>query len=347
MNLVYDDFGRTMKAREGDLIETIEGNVFDVKGFIHPPDRVIAFIRFTPDSNGDRKKGDTLYRKVYALNERYELLRRRFPQYLMFDSVFNQWLCEVPVEVVKKHYEPAAYLSQLRRKSLPDVLERQALELAQLLHTRSGVSWSALGVSGSLLVGLHTPKSDIDLIVYGSQSCKKVYNTLSSLVRGLGDNMKSYSKQDLRGLFDFRSKDTIMEFEDFVRTESRKLLQGIFHERDYYIRCVKAWNEFPETYGSVQYKPVGETKLRATVTDDSEMIFTPCTYQIDNTRILQGKCEEDPQEIVSFRGRFCEQARKGEEVVARGMIESVKTNDAEHFRLLIGNKPSDYMILAN
>jgi predicted nucleotidyltransferase len=335
-----------MKAREGDFIETIDGNIFDVKGFVHPPGKVIAFIRYTPDLKGARTRGETRYGKVYALRERYNLLKKSFPQYLVFDPVFKQWLCEVPVEAVKQHYQPSAYLSQLRRGEVRDKLEKQALELAELLHTESGVTWDSLGVSGSLLVGLHTPGSDLDLIVYGSRSCWKVYNTLSSLVRDLEGNVRSYGEQDLKELFAFRSKDTIMKFEDFVRTESRKLLQGKFHEKDYFVRCIKAWNEVPEKYGVVQYRPVGEAKLRATVIDDSEMIFTPCTYPIEDTRILQGNSTESPQEIVSFRGRFCEQARKGEKIVARAMIESVKTRDTEHFRLIIGNKPSDYMILA-
>ena len=335
-----------MKAREGDLVETIDDNTFDVKGFVHPPDKVIAFIRFTPDSNGDRKRGETHYRKVYALHERYELLKQKFPQYLVFDPVFSQWLCEVPVEAVTRHYEPAAYLRQLRRKSRLGELEKQALELAELLHAESGVDWGSLGISGSLLAGLHTPTSDIDLIVYGSKSCQKVYGKLRTLAQRAKGKLKLYSRQDLGKLFDFRSKDTSMEFADFVRTESRKLLQGKFHEKDYYIRCVKAWDEVSERYGTVQYDPVGEARLRATVLDDSEMIFTPCTYQIYDTKILQGNCARSPREIVSFRGRFCEQARKGEEVVACGMIESVKTANAEHFRLIIGNKPSDFMILA-
>ncbi len=335
-----------MKAREGDLVETVDGNIFDVKGLAHPPDRVIAFIRFTPDPNGERRRGETRYRKVYALHERYELLRTKFPQYLRFDPVFSQWLCEVPTEAVKQHYEPAVYLSQLRRKSLLDELETQALELAQLLHVKSGVGWSALGVSGSLLTGLHMSKSDIDLIVYGQRNCRKVYNTLRSLVRDKTSGLKSYKKQDLKRLFDFRSKDTMMEFEDFVRTESRKFLQGKFHEKDYFIRCVKAWNEASEAYGVVQYRPVGEAKVRATVTDDSEMIFTPCTYRIDGAQVLEGKNLNSIREITSFRGRFCEQARNGEEIIASGMVESVKKGADEYFRLLLGNKPSDFMILA-
>jgi len=335
-----------MKAREGDLVETIEGNIFDVKGLVHPLDRVIAFIRFTPDLNGERRRGETRYRKVYALHERYELLRRTFPQYLVFDPAFSQWLCEVPTDIVKQHYEPSAYLSQLRRKGIHDELEKQALELAQLLHAESGVGWGALGISGSLLVGLHTSKSDIDLIVYGSQNCRRVYNTLRSLVRSKTSGLKSYKKRDLERLFDFRSKDTMMGFEDFVRTESRKLLQGDFHERDYFIRCVKAWDEMPETYGAVQYKPVGEARVRATVIGDSEMIFTPCIYRIDGVQVLEGNNSNSIREIASFRGRFCEQARNGEEVIASGMVESVKKGASEYFRLLLGNKPSDFMILA-
>jgi len=50
---------------------------------------------------------------------------------------------------------------------------------------------------------------------------------------------------------------------------------------------------------------------------------------------------------VSFLGRFCEQAKKGERVRAQGKVEHVRDyrKNNEYFRLLIGNKPSDYMIL--
>ena len=53
------------------------------------------------------------------------------------------------------------------------------------------------------------------------------------------------------------------------------------------------------------------------------------------------------KEIVSFRGRFCEQARNGETVIAQGKIEkvSVKRDKDEYYRLLLGGKPSDTMVL--
>lgn len=335
-----------MKAREGDLIETFDGNIFDVKGIVHPRDRIIAFIRFTPDSEGERKRGHVRYKKVYPLHERYKLLQKKFPQYLRFDPVFNEWLCEVPVEMVKKHYEPVKYFSKLRHKRGLQELERQTLGFAQLLKRKANVKWGSLGVSGSLLVGLQTSASDIDLIVYGSDDCRRVYCALKSLIRGEDNGVKSYSRRQLGPLFDFRSKDTAMEFEDFVRTESRKVLQGKFRQRDYFIRCVKEWSEIDEHYGSVRYEPVGDAKIAATITDDSQMIFTPCTYQIEDVKTLEDEIREPLREIVSFRGRFCEQARTGERVMACGKVERVQKHcEKEYFRLLLGNKSSHSMIL--
>jgi len=336
-----------IKAREGDLLETTDNILFDVKGLIHPPDRVVAFLRYVPDSNGDRERDGMRYRKVYALSERYALLRQDFPQYVVYDRVFNERLCEVPVEAVKHHYQPTHRLQDLRHKDELDEVERTALRLVELLKENAEVSWSKLGISGSILVKLHTPTSDIDPIVYGSGTCQKVYSTLRQMPEDKKNLLKPYSLEGLKELFDFRSKDTVTCFKDFVRTDSRKALQGKFMGRDYFIRFVKDWDEVEEQYGTILYKPVGYAKIKATIADDSEAIFTPCCYKIQNVETLEGLHAELIEEIVSFRGRFCEQARSGEVVIAQGKVERVqREGDREHFRLLLGNKISDHMILA-
>jgi len=336
-----------IRVCEGDYIEDFNGLIFDVKGLVHPPSKIVAFPRFVPDVKGNRNRRGLAYEKVYGLSERYELLKKRFPEYLVYDSVFDEYLCEVPVNNVKRHYKPVNCLRALRERKVLDEVERQALEFVALLKEKANISWSKLGVSGSLLVKLHALTSDIDLVVYGSKNCFKVYECLKTLFGETESFVRAYTVKELAKLFDFRSKDTKISFEAFVRTESRKVLQGKFKQRDYFIRFVKDWNEIKETYGSTVYKNVGYAKIKAKIVDDANSIFTPCTYIIDKVDILAGSCVEPIKEIVSFRGRFCEQARKDEKVMAQGKVEKVqKIGQEAYYRLLLGSKPTDYLILA-
>ena len=337
-----------MNPIEGDLIQDSNGIIFDVKGLVHPFDRIIAFPRFIPDSSGNRKHEDQTYKKVYNLSARFKFLEGNFPSYLIYDPVFDETLCEVPATAVKRRYKPVQKLWDLRTCRNLGELGRTALMLMESLKKTADVPWRALGISGSLLVGLQTPKSDIDPVVYGSENCCKVHAALKSIVKDDNSRFRPYTQGDLRKLFEFRSKDTHMSFENFVKTEARKVLQGKFMEKDYFIRFVKDWAEMDEKYGEIRYKNCGYAKIRATVEDDSESIFTPCRYKVKNVTIIEGPKPQPILEIASFRGRFCEQARKDEVVITQGKIEHVMDSKRglEYFRILLGNKPSDYMALA-
>jgi len=335
-----------VKAREGDLLETTGNIIFDVKGLVHPPNRVVAFIRYVPDPKGNRERDGTRYSKFYSLSKRYALLKQRFPQYLVDDPVFNTLLCEVPFEDVKQHYQPARGLQNLRNRNNLDEAETAALQFLEILKENARVQWSKLGVSGSILINLHTTSSDIDLIVYGSKTGYRVQATLKSMLENKSSPFKAYDLDGLKELFDFRSKDTITSFEDFVRTDSRKVSHGKFMGKHFFIRFVKDLNEISEQYGTIIYKPEGRARIKATIADDSEAIFTPCSYKLVNVKILEGSKVEPIEEIVSFRGRFCEQARSGEAVIAEGKLERVQQEGKDdHFRLLLGSKPADHMIL--
>ncbi|UCB59878.1 MAG: hypothetical protein JSW72_07080 [Candidatus Bathyarchaeota archaeon] len=335
-----------MKAREGDLIEASQV-VFDVKGLVHPHNRIIAFPRYIPDMHGNRKLKGITYSKIYALSERYRFLEKRLPQYLVFDPVLGDHLCEVPVEDIEHHYDPIKRLQELRKCSELDTIESNMLALTKFLKRNSCLPWNKFGISGSLLVQLHNEKSDLDLIVYGEKACARVYDVLKLAKREGNNKLKSYELEGLKTLYDFRSQDTKMSFEDFFAVEQRKALQGKFEWCDFYVRCVKDWSEIDERYGDVVYKSIGYAKIKATVSDDSEAIFTPCRYLVDNVQVFEGTSRGVVAEIVSFRGRFCEQAQTGECVVAQGKVERVQKRSGDsHFRLLLGSRPEDFIVLA-
>jgi uncharacterized protein len=336
-----------MKAREGDLIKTISNVVFDVKGLVHPPNKVIAFPRFIPSTQGTRQGKDALYGKVYSLGDRFKYLQENHPDLIVFDPVFGETLCEVPVDKISEHYQPSEKLASLRADKNLSVLENKALRLATTLKKKADIPWSAIGISGSIMAGLTNEKSDIDPLVYGVENSHKAYSALKELRTTTDSGFKPYSREELQTLFDFRSKDTQMSFEDFEKVENRKAFQGMFMGIDYFIRFVKEWDETNEQYGDVCYKNSGYARITANIADSSDSLFTPCTYKLKDVAVVEGAKLTPIKEIVSFRGRFCEQATNTEAIEAQGKVELVtdKKNSSEYYRLIIGNKPSDYMVL--
>ena len=336
-----------MQAREGDLIRTRSGVVFDVKGLVHPEGKVVAFPRFIPAPQGTRGSKEKLYGKVYSLGDRFKYLQENQPELIVFDPVFDEMFCEVPESEIVELYKPSEKLSQLRVSQKLSALEKKALTLAEDLKEASGIPWSAIGISGSIMADLTTETSDIDPLIYGMENCRKAYRALQMLLKNRTSHFKPYSKTELEALFEFRSKDTQMSFEDFEKVENRKAFQGKFLGTDYFVRFVKDWPEVNEHYGDVCYKNSGYAKVTANIADSSSSLFTPCTYKIENVQVVEGPEISPIKEIVSFRGRFCEQATVGEEVTAQGKVEHVtdKRSESEYYRLILGGKPADYMTL--
>jgi predicted nucleotidyltransferase len=336
-----------MRAREGDLIRTNDNVIFDVKGLVHPPNKIIAFPRYIPSPQGNRGNGKNLYSKVYNLAERFQFLEQNAPHLIVADPVFGETLCEVPTDTITKHYNPIEKLQILRNARKLQYLEQKVVQLTETLKEEANIPWSCLGISGSVMAGLFTLQSDIDPLVYGVENSRKVYAALQNLQQDEMSQFKPYTREELGALFDFRSKDTLMSFDEFAMVESSKAFQGKYQKIDYFIRFVKDWNETTETYGDVYYENSGYAKLTATITNDSEALFTPCSYQIENVQVLEGVNPQPITEIASFRGRFCEQAKTGEKIVAQGKIEKVtnKKQRRQYYRVLIGNKPSDYLSL--
>jgi predicted nucleotidyltransferase len=334
--------GRVMRVREGDFVESKEGWIFDVKGLVHPLDGVIAFVRYIPDEQGDRARRGVKYRKIYDLSERYDFLRKHRPQYLRYDKVLDAWLNEVPVNNVAHHYTPKQKTRHLLGNTHLDAVETQTLEFIKLLNEVTHTSLEHFGVSGSVLVGLHSIQSDIDLVVYGRENSVVVRAALKKLLQE-EEVVTAYGRERLRSRYNERQRSTPVSFNDYVFHEARKPFQGFFGGREFFIRYVKEWREVTERYGDIVYRNAGYATVKGRVVDASEGLFTPCTYALADVEVMAGG-KALVTEISSFRGRFCDQAARGEWIVAHGKLERVTTQGQTHYRLLLGSSPRDYMV---
>jgi len=335
-----------MVCREGDYLEAAGRLIFAVKGIVHPPNYIISFPKYYPSSRGMRRRGHKRYGKITALQSFYDFLRRKYPEYLRYDPVFNDFLGEVPHTKVTRYFRPEKSLQGLMKKRGQDldVVERDVVDFAELLVERSGMSEKNIGVSGSVMLGLHTKSSDIDLVVYGEKPCRLAYDALNRLTQDSSSSVKPYDEAGLKKLHRLRFKDTRISQKDFLKVERKKILQGKFRSRDYFIRLVKEPMETSESYGQATYIPVNYVSVEAEVADNREAIFTPCRYPVRKVVLFNGVVRDDLKEVVSFRGRFCEHVKRHERVLVRGKLEKVRSIDKDYFRVVVGNRPEDFIM---
>jgi predicted nucleotidyltransferase len=341
----------TREAFEGFAVETVEGLIFTVKGLVHPPDRLVAYLRYLPDPEGDRERETTRYRRVYRFGEQQEILAR-YPDYLIHDPVFGTPLQSVPKHFIRQVYDPRRRLATIRERGPADPVEEHALRLADLLQETARVPAGNLGVTGSVLVGLHRGDSDIDIVVTGEAACRAVHQALCRLLDDPSGPLRRPNAGELKALHATHRPDTPLSLADFSRLQNRKVNEGRFRGRECFFRFVKQPAEVEERYGDPRFEPLGPARIRAQVTDDGDAavaeqdgIFTPCRYAVEGVTFQEGTPVDDLREIVSFRGRFSEQVQAGEWAVARGSLEQViPRSGPAHHRLVVGGQVGDYLM---
>lgn len=330
---------------EGWYLKTVENLIFTVKGHLHPYGYLVAYVRYAPHPEGDRERSGIRYKRLYHFDEQESFLMERYPHYLLYDGVMDELLQAVPIRRIVKLYDPVEKLTQLQRnRDALTPIEQDALSFAELLASEAKVPLDALGVSGSILVGLHKPSSDVDLVVYGAEKSRLVHSALQKMLSENAD-VRRLDDEGLKKLYEFRVKDTRIPFKTFISQESRKVIQGKFRGREYFIRFVKLRSEVAELYGDSFFRGVGRATIRARVVSDEDAIFTPCAYQVSSVEFLDGVKAPKLTQVYSFRGRFCEQAKAGEEVMASGKVEEVQGKEGKtYYRLVVGGNPNDYLV---
>ncbi len=327
--------------REGDFLETDEGLIFHVKGVSHPSDRVIAFLRYIPDQNGEREREGTKYRKIYPVDERYKFLRSNYPDYIFYSDKWNQEIQGVPPSKIKEIYRPEEKLKELREKDSLSPLEKLIVESSEEIIEEADIKRGQLGITGSILVDLQRENSDIDLIAYGEEECRKVYSALKRL-RKKESLIRSYTPEEARRIAKFRWGSTGLSIQELTDLEREKILHGMIGDKDFFMRLVKEEKEIDHEYHEYSCSRVGKFKIEGTIGNDEDSIFTPNKYELEEIRTI-GECSYDIRNLFSYRGRFTEQVSEGDQIEAYGRIEKITLQNEEYYRLLLG-KPEEYLV---
>ena len=322
-----------MRVRPRDFILTTDDLFFATTTYLHPEDRIISFLRYIPDQNGDRSLNNKQYSKVDS-NQAYKFLGENFPEYLFDCEITNVQMMGVPIERVEKLLLPTDRLKEIMESQKRDKLQEKVVTLAETFQDRTGISFNKMGISGSILPGLYNPNiSDIDFVIYGLKNHSNVMEAFEDIKKENGI-LKEIEGEYWKKLYNKRIKDSSLSYEEFKWYENRKNNRGILDGTLFDILQTRDWDEISGSYGTTRYEPMGFIEIDCTVTDSLAAFDNPAVYKVDDVKIIEGP-KVTISEVASYTHTYAGQARDGERMNARGKLEKV-IGEKISYRLIVG-----------
>lgn len=325
-----------MRARTRDFIYTTDDLFFATTSYLHPEDRIISFLRYTPNPHGERSKNGSRYSKVDT-QQAYQFIKKNYPEYLFDAGVTGEKMMGVPLDKVSEILRPEKRLQEIIANPDNELLKKVVI-VANFFHREVAIDYECMGVSGSILPGLYDPQvSDIDFVIYGLENHRNAVETFARLKNEPDSPLKGISDEFWGWLYDKRVKDSSLTIEEFKWYENRKSNRGVVGGVLFDILATRDWGEISGTYGGTDSQSMGILKVECTVTDALASFDNPAVYKVDEVEILDGP-ELSVDEVASFTHTYAGQVREGEKVIARGKLEKItdKNTGQSINRLVVG-----------
>jgi len=325
---------------DGDTFTTSEGFILNVFGYEHPEKRVFAFLKYIPSRFKElfnvrlleriwRYGRTQLFRaeKLYTAKNYQtflEVFRKHFPEYVYYCPYRGKDVISAPFSKVRRVYVPRECLQRLLKAERLDKLQRLTLDFVGLVASASKVALEDFGVHGSVALNMHSQESDMDIVVYGGRNFRKVEDAINKLVE---EGTLSYVFNN--------------------RLDAARRFKGRYQGRIFMYNAVRKPEEVITKYGEHRYKPLTPIRFQCKVKDDSEAMFRPATYKIEDYTPLNQKSmllkEMIPETVVSMIGCYRNIARKGQKIEVSGMLESVEKVDGGEtfYQVVVGTAGSE------
>ncbi len=289
-----------MRARIRDFLETKDKWIFAVADY-HHAGGIRSMLRYVPDPSGERLTGGIRYKKL-DFDDAFEFLRRERPEYV-------QDLHVVPEKDILRLYSPVEGLKRVMES------DSRVNRIAALLEDE-GIPLDRMGITGSMLLGLHSPSSDIDFVVYGAWwwkardilSAAKSDGRIQELDMPMWQRIYSKRKPEIG-------------FDEFVLHEVRKGNRGMIEGTYFDLLFTRDWSQIGEA--PERGRTICKKKITALVKDADFAFDSPAIFTLEDNEI---------NEIFCYSHTYAGQALPGETIEASGVVEEPR----DGCRLVVG-----------
>ncbi|MEM3737082.1 MAG: hypothetical protein QXJ75_03185 [Candidatus Bathyarchaeia archaeon] len=319
---------------------------FCVVGYTHPPDRVMAYLKYISAKDGEwgsagrRFKRILPYYTIPHIRETLNFLRENFPEYVFHDRYLETDFSAVPLKSITFHFCPEERLRRLLEVGCKDELESAAVQLVSKLSEESRVSTEFFGVTGSILIGIHRlAVSDIDLTILGRENALKVKDALLKLYTSKSGSIKKFSGALMEEWCKSKAEHYPLTCNEAKVIYGRSWNRGIFNDVNFSVHPIRLDKEVADVYGRRAFRHIGPVEVEAAIKDASDSIFLPATYRVTDARVVSGVEVDGIEEVVSFEGLYGGIFREDEVISVRGILEEVRDvqSGRAYYRVVVGS----------
>jgi predicted nucleotidyltransferase len=332
------------QVRDRDVIHDIDGRVFVTLGHIQPQDRILSFLKYIPDPEGDWCSGKTKYKRVFWGDVDSVALGMSLvpPSYLIDDLHFGTRLLELPRQAVGKYFSPELRLEEIMHEGPSDELEAGAKHLAEVIHDTLGIPYERIGITGSISWKAHNPgHSDINMNVYGFKESWLLQEGYDEIVE---QNICTHLREVTdRGSVVPRLAERLPDLPSTsLELMLRRRRELCVDERCIGVMPVLLPTQAPIQHGSEHYTSISEAPLTVNmeIEDVKYGIFMPAIYEGTSkpTKATQGVIVT---RIMVYDGTFRGLLQPGDRVEVTGVLQKVRPDSKGHGR----TKEESYQIM--
>ncbi len=244
--------------------------------------------------------GKNIYKKIEELGPR-ELISKLHPEYLPTEFDLIQHGLLVNTSDIVQHYKPTDKTKECLANGTLGNTKWESLIMA--INKIAKIPFEEIGIYGSLLVGMNTDLSDVDLVIYGENNLTRLKENFDIIMDNTGINKATYEQRILR--VKSWTKYTTIKFGRLVRMEERRWSRINVHGNDITaIRFTHRDEEIPPDI--ITTGPLKEVRTSGLVLESQGTHFQP--------RIAKVKINNKIVSIVSYNWLFYSCVLDGDKV---------------------------------
>lgn len=307
------------------FIETKDHLFFAVNSYTHPNSHIIAFLRYIPTIDGDRELDGRCYQKLNS-EEAYEYLDRNYPDYLFSYNIENKKMMGIPTEDILRIHSPITRLGEIISKRQDNEFYEKVATIADIFHEKADINYDNMGITGSTLIGLERPNSDIDFVVFGLKNHYRARMCYDKLKNDESSPFMPIEGDFWQRLYNKRIKDDSLTFDEFVWYEKRKNNRGIIDNTLFDILSTMNDEEISSS-DNLSYRQIGKIVIKCRISDAKQSFDTPSIYQVADVTVLSGPCV-NIKEVVSYTHTYAGEVIDNERAIVSGVCEEVVHNES-------------------